>query len=278
MTAAGQPSAAGPVTARLRLDVAYDGTDFSGWAVQPGRRTVQGTLEDALGQVLRTDVSTTCAGRTDAGVHARGQVCHVDVDGDLAAVDLRRRLAAALPADVRVRAVRPVDDSFDARFSALWRRYSYRVCDDAAALDPLRRREVLAWRRPVDLDRMDAASAMLLGEHDFAAFCRKREGATTIRRLVKFSWSRRSDGIVVGDVVADAFCHNMVRSLVGAVLAVGDGRRTATWPAEVLAGRRRHPAVVVVAPHGLTLEEVGYPPEPGWGARASTARDLRVAR
>ena len=266
------------MSVRLRLDVAYDGTEFSGSAVQSGRRTVQGTLEEALRRVLRSDVSTTCAGRTDAGVHARGQVCHVDVDGAPPPEDVRRRLGAVLPADVRVPAVRRVDDSFDARFSALWRRYAYRVCDDAAAVDPLRRREVLAWRRPVDPDRMNAASAILLGEHDFAAFCRKREGATTIRTLVEFCWARRSDGIVVGDVVADAFCHNMVRSLVGALLAVGDGRRTVTWPAEVLADRRRHPAVVVVPPHGLTLEEVGYPPEPHWAARAATARALRAVR
>ena len=266
------------MSARLRLDLAYDGTDFSGWAVQPGRRTVQGTLEEALGRVLGTGVSTMCAGRTDAGVHARGQVCHVDMGGDLPAGDVRRRLTAALPADVRVRAVRQVDDSFDARFSALWRRYAYRVCDDAAALDPLRRREVLAWPRPVDLDRMNAASAMLLGEHEFAAFCRKREGATTIRRLVEFSWSRRSTGIVVGHLVADAFCHRMVRSLVGALLAVGDGRHPPSWPAEVLADGRRHPAVVVVAPHGLTLEEVGYPPEPEWATRSETARAIRVVR
>ena len=266
------------MTVRLRLDLAYDGTEFSGWAAQPGRRTVQGVLEEALGLVLGASVSTTCAGRTDAGVHARGQVCHADVPAPVALDELRRSLAGVLPPDVRVRRVAEVDASFDARFSALWRRYAYRVCDDPAALDPLRRREVLEWPRSVDVDRLNEASDALLGEHDFAAFCRPREGATTIRTLRAFSWSRAESSILVGDVVADAFCHSMVRSLVGAVLAVGDGRRPPCWPAEVLATCRRDPAVTVVAPHGLTLEEVGYPPEEEWAARAAAARTVRVPR
>ena len=266
------------MTVRLRLDLAYDGTEFSGWAAQPGRRTVQGTLEEALGRILSASVSTTCAGRTDAGVHARGQVCHVDVPAPVDPDDVRRRLASVLPPDVRVHRVGVVGEAFDARFSALWRRYSYRVCDDAAALDPLRRREVLVWHRPLDLDRLNEACALLVGEHDFAAFCRKREGATTVRTLRIFSWSRREPAVLIGDVVADAFCHGMVRSLVGAVIAVGDGRRPPCWPAEVLAGRRRDPAVTVVAPYGLALEEVGYPREEEWAARATSTRTVRVAR
>jgi tRNA pseudouridine38-40 synthase len=267
---------------RLRLDVAYDGAGFSGWAAQPGRRTVQGELETALATVLRLPgAAVTCAGRTDAGVHARGQVCHVDVPdteptGPDSLAGLRRRLAGVLSPDVRVRAVGVAPDGFDARFSALWRRYAYRVCDDPAGLDPLHRHHVLGWPRPVDVDAMNTAARPLLGEHDFAAYCRRREGATTIRTLLDLTWERRPDGLVVARVVADAFCHHMVRGLVGALLTVGEGRREPDWPAAVLAAGRRDPAVRVVGPHGLTLEEVGYPDADGLRARAERARRVRV--
>jgi tRNA pseudouridine38-40 synthase len=276
---------------RLRLDVAYDGTDFAGWAVQRGQRTVQGELEKALATVLRLAEApaSTCAGRTDAGVHARGQVCHVDVPRTAysavpgrnsthpPAVSLLRRLAGALPEDVRVRAVREAPPGFDARFSAVWRRYAYRVCDDLAAADPLRRREVLFHARPLDVASMNAASQRLLGEHDFAAFCRRREGATTVRRLLELWWERDARGLVVARVVADAFCHSMVRSLVGALLAVGVGQRSVEWPAAVLAGRVRDSAVNVVPPRVLTLEEVGYPPDDDLASRAQAARRRRTA-
>jgi len=262
---------------RLRLDVAYDGAGFSGWAAQPGRRTVQGELEAAVATVLREpEVALTCAGRTDAGVHARGQVCHLDVDDATSPDDLRRRLAGVLPADVRVRGVQQAPPGFDARFSAVWRRYAYRVCDDPAALDPLRRGHVLPWPRRLDLAAMNEAAAPLAGEHDFAAFCRRREGATTIRSLLELSWHREPDGVAAARVVADAFCHNMVRALVGALLSVGEGRRGAAWPAAVLAAGRRDPAVRVVGPHGLTLEEVGYPPPERLAARAEESRAVRV--
>ncbi|MDQ4008910.1 MAG: tRNA pseudouridine(38-40) synthase TruA [Actinomycetota bacterium] len=268
---------------RLRLDVCYDGADFSGWAAQPGRRTVQGEVEAALATVLRLPrVAVTCAGRTDAGVHARGQVGHADLpdgaDGPdvMAPDDLRRRLAGVLPADVRVPAVTPAPAGFDARFSAVWRRYAYRVYDDPAGLDPLRRHHLLAWPRSLDLAAMNAAAGTLLGEHDFAAFCRRREGATTVRTLLELSWSREPDGVAVARIVADAFCHNMVRALVGAMLSVGEGRRDPAWPAAVLGAGRRDPAVRVVAAHGLTLEEVGYPPPAELAARAEQARAVRM--
>jgi tRNA pseudouridine38-40 synthase len=262
---------------RLRLDVAYDGAGFSGWAAQPGRRTVQGELEAAIATVTRArQVSLTCAGRTDAGVHARGQVCHLDVADSVDAADLRRRLAGVLPADLRVRAVSAAEPGFDARFSATWRRYAYRVCDDPAALDPLSRGHVLAWPRRLDLAAMNDAAERLVGEHDFAAYCRRRGGATTVRTLLELSWRRRADGLLVARVVADAFCHNMVRALVGAMLSVGEGRREPGWPGAVLAERRRDPAVRVVAPHGLTLEEVGYPPPEQMAERAERARAVRV--
>ena len=261
---------------RLRLELAYDGTAFSGWASQPGRRTVQGTLETAMRQVLGTAVSSTCAGRTDAGVHARGQVCHVDVSADVDVDALRRSLAAILPTDVCLRDLTRAPEGFDARFAALWRRYAYRVCDHPAALDPLRRGEVLVWRRRLDIDRLEAASAPLLGEHDFAAFCRARAGATTVRTLLELAWTRPGPGLVSARIVADAFCHTMVRSLMGALLPVGDGRRPTTWPAEVLTARVRHPAVTVVPAHGLVLEEVGYPAESQLAARAAQSRAVRA--
>lgn len=265
--------------ARLRLDVAYDGGDFSGWAVQPGRRTVQGTLESALATVLRLPHTTlTVAGRTDAGVHARGQVCHVDVPtGSLVDVSLARlayRLSRLLPADVRVRRVSRAPAGFDARFSALWRRYAYRVSDDPMGADPQLRRSVLWWPRPLDVPAMNAAAARLFGEHDFAAFCKPREGATTIRTLLEFTWERKAD-VLTARVIADAFCHNMVRSLVGCLLAVGDGRQAVEWPEQVLRGAVRDPRVHVVAAHGLTLEEVGYPADGELASQASTTRAVR---
>jgi tRNA pseudouridine38-40 synthase len=273
---AGLVSRTGEVT-RLRLDIAYDGTEFSGWASQPGRRTVQGDIEAALGTALRMaePPQLTVAGRTDAGVHARGQVAHVDVPA--LPEDDERRLARSLngilAADVRVKDVRPAPRGFDARFSALSRRYSYRVADEF--LDPLRRRDTLAWPRPLDVEAMNAAATRLLGEHDFAAFCKRREGATTVRGLLGFDWQRDESGVAVAWVEADAFCHSMVRSLVGALLAVGEGRRDVGWPSSVLENRVRDSAVNVVAAHGLTLEEVKYPDDEELARRAEETRRRR---
>lgn len=264
---------------RIRLDLAYDGTDFRGWATQPGLRTVQGELQTALATVLRLpEVSVVCAGRTDTGVHARGQVVHVDVaesvlesaagrsqDPPLEA--LLRRLNGLLPPDIRVRRAQAAAPGFDARFAALWRRYVYQIADSPAALDPLRRAHVLAWPRPLDVAAMNAASVLLVGRHDFASFCKQREGATTIRTLEQLIWERTDDGLVAGTVVADAFCHSMVRSLVGCLIAIGEGRRPVDWADEILRAAVRDPAVAVVHAHGLTLEEVGYPPDDELAAR-----------
>jgi tRNA pseudouridine38-40 synthase len=296
------------VSVRIKIDLSYDGTAFSGWAAQPGRRTVEAVLAQALERVLRLGEPPrlTVAGRTDAGVHARGQVAHADLPEDAWAAGagtgwsaeestdgessheenrcagnrgegntVRRRLARALPPDVRVRCIGPAPDGFDARFSALWRRYSYRICDDPAAADPLRRHDTLWHPRRLDLAAMNAAAAALLGEHDFAAFCRRREGATTVRALRRLDWRRDAEGVAVGRVVADAFCHNMVRALVGALLPVGEGSRPPDWPSAVLAAAVRDPAVRVVPPNGLCLEEVRYP-EPGQLAeRAALTRRVR---
>ena len=268
---------------RIRIDLSYDGTGFSGWAAQPGRRTVEGVLAETLRHVLRLPAAPrlTVAGRTDTGVHARGQVAHADLPEPVWAAHAdaaRRRLARALPHDIRVRAIGPAPDGFDARFSALWRRYSYRVCDDPAAADPLRRHETLWHPRGLDLAAMNAAAGTLTGEHDFAAFCRRREGATTVRALRRLDWQRDDDGVAVACVVADAFCHNMVRSLVGALLAVGEGSRPPPWPSAVLAAAVRDPAVRVVPPHGLCLEEVRYPAAGQLAARATLTRRVRVTQ
>ncbi|AEE45171.1 tRNA pseudouridine(38-40) synthase TruA [Cellulomonas fimi] len=295
-TPGGAPTHADAV--RLRLDLAYDGTSFSGWARQPALRTVQGVLEDALATVLRTAAHgepaphVTVAGRTDAGVHARGQVAHMDVAphvldavrgrSDRTPTDaLVARLAGVLPADVVVHRVAVAPLGFDARFSALRRRYAYRICDDSGARDPLSRAHVLWHRRPLDVAAMDAAARTLVGRHDFAAYCKPREGATTIRTLEEFVWERASGGaeagLVVARVQADAFCHSMVRALVGASVAVGEGRRPVAWPAQLLAGGRRDAAAHVVAAHGLTLEEVGYPPDAELAERAARTRARREA-
>ncbi|MEU3163600.1 tRNA pseudouridine(38-40) synthase TruA [Streptosporangium sp. NPDC006930] len=290
---------------RLRLDLAYEGTDFSGWAKQPGRRTVQGEIEGALGRILRLPEppALTVAGRTDAGVHARGQVAHVDLDpGVLGALDgrgrrgvaaggglepgsegelgerlsaMRRRLAGVLPSDVRVHHVTVAPEGFDARFSALSRRYAYRVSDAPGGVDPLRRREVVWYNRPLDVDRLNAAAAALLGEHDFAAFCRRREGATTIRELKRLDWVRE-DGLVVATVMADAFCHSMVRALVGSLLPVGEGRLPVDWPGEVLSRAVRDSGVHVAPAHGLCLEEVRYPAAGELARRAAETRRVRT--
>ncbi len=240
----------------------------------------------------------TVAGRTDAGVHARGQVAHADLPLaawlDAAPVILRR-LARLLPPDVRVRRIGVAPDGFDARFSALSRRYSYRVCDDVTGPEPLRRHDTLWTRREIEIGPMNEAAALLLGEHDFAAFCRRREGATTVRELLSLSWSRPEPTVpgsgVPGSwrpgsgvrrvaeatVIADAFCHSMVRALVGALLKVGEGARPPSWPAQVLTARVRDSAVPVVPPHGLCLEEVCYPPPGQLAQRALATRRVRPA-
>jgi tRNA pseudouridine38-40 synthase len=263
----------------VRLDLAYDGTEFSGWAVQPGRRTVQGVLTEALERILRVPVLLTVAGRTDAGVHAAAQVAHADVPvgiWDTLAPSLVRRLAGVLPGDIRVRSVTAAPAGFDARFSAVRRRYTYRVTDVGWGADPLRRHETLAWPRQLDVAAMAVAAGHLLGEHDFAAFCKRREGATTIRALLRLDVVRGADGVVEMTVEADAFCHSMVRSLVGALLAVGEGRQPARWPGLLLQRSARADDVRVAPPHGLTLVAVDYPADDELAARAVVTRNIRT--
>lgn len=260
---------------RLRLDLSYDGANFRGWGVQPGLRTVQGTIETAIATILRLpeNPSLTCAGRTDAGVHARGQVAHVDLEhADPPA--LERRLRKLLPDDIILRGLSVAPDGFDARFAALERRYIYRMCDSPTGPDPLVRGSVVRWQRHLDVDAMNSAATHLLGHHDFASFCKKRKGATTIRTLLDLHTVRHGP-LVETTVRADAFCHSMVRSLMGALVAVGEGRFEPSWAGEVLAHGERNARVTVLPPHGLVLEEVIYPDAEGLAARAEEARRRR---
>ncbi|UPG67284.1 MULTISPECIES: tRNA pseudouridine(38-40) synthase TruA [Gordonia] len=268
---------------RLRFDISYDGTDFAGWARQVGQRSVCEELETRLSTVLRVPVRLTVAGRTDAGVHATGQVAHAEVPksvletrsiaGDPAT--LVGRLAKMCPDDVRVTAVRVVPDEFDARFSALRRHYRYRLTDARWGAEPVVARTTATWRRPLDVEALNAASSELLGLNDFAAFCRRREGATTIRELQRFSWRRDAEGVLVGEVSADAFCWSMVRSLVGAVASVGDGRRDIDWCRGLLDERTRSSQVPVAEARGLCLVGVDYPADDELAARNTVTRDVR---
>jgi tRNA pseudouridine38-40 synthase len=273
---------------RLRLDLSYDGTDFFGWARQPGLRTVAQVIEEALSTVLRLDrtPSLTVAGRTDAGVHAIGQVAHVDVPrfdvarlggefpaSPMSVALLVRRLAGILPPDIELRALAIAPPDFHARFSALGRHYLYRVNDGVA--NPLRRRDTVRWPRPLDPTAMQLAALDLIGEHDFAAYCRPREGATTIRTLREVAVRRDHEGVVLIAVHADAFCRHQVRSMVGALLAVGEGRQAVGWPAHVLSTRVRDSVVNVAHAHGLTLIAVDYPPDDELLARVSQTRQRR---
>jgi tRNA pseudouridine38-40 synthase len=274
---------------RLRLDIAYDGTEFAGWAAQLGQRTVAGVVDDALSTVFRTPVQVRAAGRTDSGVHATGQVAHVDVPeqalphayprttrvGDSEFLPLLRRLARFLPADVRVLDINRAAAGFDARFSALRRHYVYRLSTSPYGVEPQEARYVTAWPRPLDVDSMSTASRELLGLNDFAAFCRHRDGATTIRDLQRLDWSSDGDR-VTARVSADAFCWSMVRSLVGALLAVGEHRREPGWCATLLTSTHRSSDFAAAPPHGLTLVGVDYPPDDELEARTKVTRELRV--
>ena len=270
---------------RIRIDLAYDGTHFSGWATQPNLRTVQASLEATISQVLRLthNPATVCAGRTDAGVHARVQVVHVDLldeviqpGGSTLPTDeaLRRWLPRALPDDIVIQSVHPAPDSFDARFSALKRRYVYRLWD-SPVLDPLTRGFSVAFHHSLDVEAMVHASELLLGLHDFVAFCRPKQGGTSVRTLLELTPTRIPSQMIEITVVADAFCHSMVRSLVGGLVAIGRGLRDESWLLDHLNSDKRANDIVVMPAHGLTLEEVTYPPEEQLESRAQQARCRR---
>ena len=259
---------------RLRIDLAYDGSNFAGWAKQPDRRTVQECIEEALAKISRINPETIVAGRTDAGVHATGQVIHVDLPESISLDDLTYKLNRILDEDVRIQKISIAPEAFHARFSALRRKYRYKILDDNKVLDPLSRLDVASWYRPLDVDVMNKTSALLLGEHDFAAFCKFREGATTTRTLEKYEWSRNSEGYLVADIAADAFCYSMVRNLVGAVVCVADGRFDPEWIVGVLNNKERVSDSLVFPGRGLTLYQVDYPSDSELleRAKASIAR------
>ncbi|MCR2823981.1 tRNA pseudouridine(38-40) synthase TruA [Microbacterium sp. zg.Y909] len=286
---------------RIRLDIAYDGTHFRGWARQPQLRTVQGTIEDAIARILGGEPRLVVAGRTDAGVHATGQVAHLDLteaqaarlqarrgrgDGAEAGADEAARIAALAGRiagvlgqypDVAVRRTSIAPDGFDARFSATSRRYEYRIADTVTGYDPLERHRTTTVRTSLDVAAMDAAARSLVGLHDFAAYCKPRDEATTIRTLLEFEWHRDAAGVLIAHVKADAFCHSMVRALVGACVAVGEGRLS---PADVVELRDegvRTSEFKVLAARGLTLTEVGYPADDLLAARAAQTRNRRDA-
>lgn len=289
---------------RLRLDISYDGTDFAGWAIQPGLRTVAGELQGALATLFKVHVPLVVAGRTDSGVHAGGQVAHFEIDptaldglalrprsaefpstGDgqgehqAGCTGLRRRLAGLLPRDLRVSSVRVAPDGFDARFSALRRHYRYRIALTDWGLDPLDSVGVLPYGRPLDVALMQRAAESLLGLHDFAAYCRPRADvfgrpASTVRELQQLRVFGDDDAVTL-EVSADAFCHSMVRALVGMLIRVGEGREPVSGPAQLLAGRVRDSRVSTAPACGLTLVNVDYPPDAELSARAVTTRALR---
>lgn len=296
------PAGAGSnASVRVRIDLAYDGTDFAGWATQPGLRTVQGEIEAALATLFgglegAAGPRVVVAGRTDAGVHATGQVMHVDLDAErlaglsradrgrpggqeaLAPTDvLARRLGGIVgrAGDIVIQQARIAPDGFDARFSPLWRRYEYRVADGARAADPRSRRHTLAVRDVLDVDAMNTAADALIGLRDFGAFCKPRDGATTIRTLEQYAWRRENDGVLIATVRADAFCHSMVRSLVGAAIAVGRGALALDDLVAARDAAARTSVFPVVAAHGLTLVEVGYPADDELALRAEQTRARR---
>jgi tRNA pseudouridine38-40 synthase len=288
------PFAGGGGLLRVRLDLAYDGGPFNGWATQPGLPTVQGYLEEALALILRRPIRVTVAGRTDAGVHARRQVVHLDVtpaewDGlrrghDVdPSVSLLRRLNGALArcledlsGAVEIAAAGLAPAGFDARFSAMWRRYSYRIADAATNRDPLQRHSTLWHKHPLDVERMNQAATPLHGLQDFRAFCKPRLGATTVRELQRFEFVRGGDGVITVNVQADAFCHNMVRALTGGALRVGEGTEKPEWMYQRLLAGERDAKSVLAAPHPLVLEEVRYPADDELLQRAELTRARRV--
>lgn len=276
---------------RIRLDIAYDGTHFRGWAVQPGLRTVQGVIEQALARIVGSEVRLIVAGRTDAGVHASGQVAHVDLDeAQWARVQTRHGQAAVDPAGSLARRIRGIlgeypdvtvsrtslaPEGFDARFSAVWRRYRYRLADLTVGYDPMRRNDTTHVRTRLDAQRMDAAAHRLIGLHDFAAYCKPKDDATTIRTLLDYRWHRDHDGVLIGEVRADAFCHSMVRALVGACAAVGEGKLEVDDVARLRDELTRTSAFKVLPARGLTLAEVGYPADELLASRAEQTRARR---
>lgn len=269
---------------RLKLEFAYDGTDFAGWAKQPDQRTVQGEILRALSNVFEQHPDSfelVVAGRTDAGVHAAAQVAHLDLTTaqfEGPGRNLRQRLNSLLDSDIRIYSVQLAPAGFDARFSAIYRRYVYRIADGSAAQNPVESRNTLFLWKHLDLLAMQDAAQELIGLGDFASFCKPRPGSTTIRELkhIKLRRLYSRGNLIEIELKADAFCHNMVRSIVGALVAVGDGRATRADIARLFARNDRVGSYKVVSAHGLTLAEIGYPADEKLAFQAENAKALRT--
>ena len=244
---------------RLRIDLAYDGTNYSGWAKQPDRRTVQEEIEKAFSTITQNSIETIVAGRTDAGVHATGQVIHVDVPESTNLDELTFKLNQLLDEDIRINKVAVAKGAFHARFSATRRHYTYKIMDGNKAVPPVNRFDITPWYRTLDVELLNSASALMVGEHDFAAYCKFRKDSTTVRNLVRFDWLRNSDGIVVAELAADSFCYSMVRNLVGAAVCVAEGRFAPDWIQATLDNKERISDSLVFPSRGLTLRQVDYP-------------------
>ena len=265
---------------RVRITLSYDGTNFFGWGRQADRRSVQGELESALKTLYRAQLDTVVAGRTDAGVHATGQVCHVDIpEGDFGfeISDLAYRLNRILTDEIRIKGADQVSKDFHARFGALRRHYIYKIKDGNGLIEPVQRLDIAPWYRNLDIDLMNQAAKTLIGEHDFFSYAKFREHSTTIRDLQRFDFERNSDGVIVAHVSADAFCYNMVRALIGTMVYIGEGRFPITWAKEILERRERPSDSVVFPAKGLTFIGVDYPDENELAARANKVMGLREA-
>lgn len=278
---------------RLRLDLAYRGEPFHGWARQPQLLTVQGRLEEALTLITRRKAQLTVAGRTDAGVHARGQVAHLDVPAEfwcslsrgreendqMRGERLRARVEGlagrGLNGALVLKQISVVSGDFDARFSALSRTYRYLICDDPWAVDPCRL-DMVRTSSPLDTEKMQVAAQAFCGEHDFLPFAKPREGATTVRTLHSFNISRPSPGIVQAVIRADAFCHSQVRFMMGALIEIGRGKQNDNWIVELLEAGVRDQRVPLADGRGLTLWEVTYPPAEQYAAQAQKAKVVRT--
>jgi len=245
---------------RLRVDLTYEGTNFSGWAKQPNERTVQEEVEKALGTITQTKVATIVAGRTDAGVHAKHQVIHTDLPAQTDINNLSFRLNQILDADIRVLTAQWAPDNFHARFTAISRTYQYKIIDGGKVTAPLDRHDSTEWFRPLDIELMNSGSKLLLGVHDFFAFCKFREGGSTVKNLLTFNWYRDEKDVVICEISADSFRYNMVRNLVGAAVCVGEGRFKPEWMFDTLKNKERIPDSYVFPAKGLTLISVQYPP------------------
>ena len=260
---------------RARITLSYDGTNFFGWGKQADRRTVQGELEAALFKLFQQQLDTVVAGRTDAGVHASGQVCHVDLPEN-EYTDIAYRLNRILTEEIRIKSVERTSPDFHARFGALRRHYIYKIKDGNGYIEPTARLDIAPWYRDLNVDLMNQAAATLIGEHDFFSYARYRENATTIRELQRFEFERNEYGLIIARLSADAFLYNMVRSLIGTMVYIGEGRFNTDWAREILEKRERPSDSLVFPAKGLTFTGVDYPADSELHARILKTMAIRA--